>query len=91
MFLPGESQGQRSLLGAVYGVTQSWTGLDSTALAVAAADLAPSQPCPLRLGLYVRCGMGTSWPSPQPRRAPWGAPETAPGLPIPLGAGSRLG
>ena len=27
LFLPGESQGQRSLLGAVYGVTQSWTWL----------------------------------------------------------------
>ena len=25
VFLPGESQGQRGLLGTVYGVTQSWT------------------------------------------------------------------
>ena len=25
VFLPGESQGWRSLLGAVYGVAQSWT------------------------------------------------------------------
>ena len=27
VFLPGESQGQRSLVGTVYGVTQSWTRL----------------------------------------------------------------
>ena len=27
MFLPGESQGQGSLVAAVYGVTQSWTRL----------------------------------------------------------------
>ena len=27
VFLPGESQGQRSLVAAVYGVTQSWTRL----------------------------------------------------------------
>ena len=27
VFLPGESQGQWSLLGAIYGVTQSWTRL----------------------------------------------------------------
>ena len=27
VFLPGESQGRRSLLGAVYGVTQNWTRL----------------------------------------------------------------
>ena len=27
VFLPGESQGRRSLLGAVHGVAQSWTRL----------------------------------------------------------------
>ena len=26
-FLPGESQGRRSLVGAIYGVAQSWTRL----------------------------------------------------------------
>ena len=27
LFLPGESQGRRSLVGAIYGITQSWTRL----------------------------------------------------------------
>ena len=29
VFLPGESQGQRSLVASVYGVTRSWTQLSN--------------------------------------------------------------
>ena len=44
VFLPGESQGQRSLVAAIYGVAQSWTRLKQF------SSSSSSEDCQVRVG-----------------------------------------
>ena len=48
VFLPGESQGQRSLVGCRLGVTQSWTRL--MRLSSSSSSMTMRQPCQLQIG-----------------------------------------
>ena len=63
VFLPGESQGQRSLVGYLYGVTQSWTRLKWLSSSSSTGEILVPWPGIEPVPLQWKCGvLPTGWP-----------------------------